>query len=191
MVLKISGKNVDIGQALRSRVDSTISGAVSKYFDGGYSGHVTVSKTGRTFQTECSVHLDTGMVFEASGKEGDAHASFDKAAERLEKRLRRYKRRLKDHKKQAVREEKSAAAFVLEGPAEDIELSDDWAPAIVAETRSAIRTMSVSNAVIELDMTDAPVVVFRNSSHGGINVVYRRPDGHFGWVDPAFAESSG
>ena len=98
MVLKISGKSVDIGQALRTRIDTTISGAVGKFFDGGFSGHVTLSKTGRTFQTECTIHLDTGIVFEASGNDGDANASFDKAAERLEKRLRRYKRRLKDHK---------------------------------------------------------------------------------------------
>lgn len=191
MVLRISGKSVDIGQALRTRIDATISGAVDKYFDGGYSGHVTMSKTGRTFQTECAVHLDTGMVFEASGNDEDAHSSFDKASERLEKRLRRYKRRLKDHKKHAIREERNAANFVLEGPAEDAEVADDWAPAIVAETRSAIKTMSVSTAVMELDMTDAPVVVFRNANHGGINVVYRRPDGHFGWIDPALTETSG
>lgn len=189
MVLKISGKNVDIGQALRSRADTLITDAIGKYFDGGFSGHVTVSKSGRSFRTECSVHLDTGIVFEASGTEADAHASLDKAAERLEKRLRRYKRRLKDHKK-ASRASNNAASFVLEGPAEDAEVMEDWAPAIVAETQAAIHTMSVSNAVMELDMTDAPVVVFRNTNHGGINVVFRRPDGHFGWVDPALAESS-
>ena len=120
----------------------------------------------------------------------DAYSSFDKAAERLEKRLRRYKRRLKDHKKHPTREEREAASFVIEAPDEDAEVADDWAPAIIAETRAPIATMSVSNAVMELDMTDAPVVVFRNTSHGGINVVYRRADGHFGWVDPTLAEAS-
>ncbi len=190
MVLKISGKNVDIGQALRTRAESAITDAVGKFFDGGFSGHVTLSKSGRNFRTECSVHLDTGMVFEASGSDVDAHSSFDKASERLEKRLRRYKRRLKDHKKQSGRAGNNVGAFVLEGPAEDSEVMDDWAPAIVAETRATIHTMSVSNAVMELDMTDAPVVVFRNATHGEINVVYRRPDGHFGWVDPSLAESS-
>lgn len=190
MVLKISGKNVDIGQALRSRADTVIAGAVEKYFDGGFSGNVTLSKSGRNFQTECSIHLDTGMLFEASGSDADAYSSFDKAAERLEKRLRRYKRRLKDHKKPSVREELAASAFVIEAPDEDAEVAADWAPAIIAETRAQIATMSVSNAVMELDMTDAPVVVFRNTSHGGINVVYRRPDGHFGWVDPTLSESS-
>ncbi len=95
MALKISGKNVDIGQALRSRIDQTIADAVQKFFDGGYSGHVTMTRNGRAFGTDCSVHLDSGMVIEASGNDKDANASFDQALERLQKRLRRYKRRLK------------------------------------------------------------------------------------------------
>jgi ribosomal subunit interface protein len=101
MALKVSGKNVDIGQALRSRIESTISAAAGKYFDGGYSGRVTVTRSGRAFQTECAIHLDTGVVLEASGDSGDAHLSFGLAAERLEKQLRRYKRRLKQHKGRA------------------------------------------------------------------------------------------
>ncbi len=98
MAVQVSGKNIDIGQALRSRIESTISAAAGKYFDGGYSGRVTVSRSGRAFHTDCTVHLDTGAVLEASADNGDAHASFEVAAERLEKRLRRYKRRLKHHK---------------------------------------------------------------------------------------------
>ena len=97
MVLRIAGKNVDIGQALRTRIDETVAATVRKYFDGGYSGHVTVSKTGRIFETELVLHLDTGIVLEAQGSDADAHLSFDQAAERLDKQLRRYKRRLKDH----------------------------------------------------------------------------------------------
>jgi ribosomal subunit interface protein len=97
MVLKIAGKNVDIGQALRTRIEDTVEAAVRKYFDGGSSGHVTVSKAGRIFETEVVVHLDTGAVFEASGSDADAHLSFEQTAERLEKQLRRYKRRLKEH----------------------------------------------------------------------------------------------
>ena len=97
MVLKIAGKNLDIGQALRSRIDETVTGTVAKYFDRGYSGQVTVSKDGSFFQTELALHLDTGAVLEVSGLDADAHQSFEQAAERLAKRLRRYKRRLKDH----------------------------------------------------------------------------------------------
>ncbi len=191
MALRISGKNVDIGQALRSRIGQTIADAVQKFFDGGYSGHVTMTRNGRSFGTDCSVHLDSGMVIEASGNDKDANASFDQALERLQKRLRRYKRRLKDRSRvQSAKMITLATDFVLAPPPEDDELAEDYAPAIVAETKAEVRTLSVSGAVIELDLTDAPVVVFRNSSHGGINVVFRRPDGHFGWIDPALLEDA-
>jgi ribosomal subunit interface protein len=97
MVLRIAGKNVDIGQALRSRIDATVTGTVRKYFDRGYSGQVAVSKNGRIFETDLVLHIDTGKVFEARGSDADAYTSFEQAAERLDKQLRRYKRRLKEH----------------------------------------------------------------------------------------------
>lgn len=97
MVLRIAGKNVDIGQALRSRIEETVSSTVKKYFDRGYSGQVTVSKSGREFETDLVMHLDTGTVLEARGADADAHLSLDQAAERLDKQLRRYMRRLKEH----------------------------------------------------------------------------------------------
>lgn len=97
MVLRIAGKNVDIGQALRTRIEETVEATVRKYFDGGSSGHVTVSRAGRLFETEVVLHLDTGVVFEAQGADADAHISFEQSAGRLDKQLRRYKRRLKDH----------------------------------------------------------------------------------------------
>jgi ribosomal subunit interface protein len=97
MVLKIAGTNVDIGQALRSRIDATVAEMVRKYFDRGYSGQVAVAKNGRLFEIDLVLHIDTGKVFEARGSDADAHVSFEQAAERLDKQLRRYKRRLKDH----------------------------------------------------------------------------------------------
>ena len=98
MALRISGTNVDIGQALRQRIDETISDAVRKYFDShSYSGQVTVTRSGRLFETELTLHLDTGIDLEAHGNDADAHLSFDQAAERLDKQLRRYKRRLNEH----------------------------------------------------------------------------------------------
>lgn len=97
MILRIAGKNLDIGQALRTRIDETVTGTVEKYFDRGYSGQVTVSKSGSVFETDLALHLDSGVVLEVQGSDADANASFDQAAERLAKRLRRYKRRLKDH----------------------------------------------------------------------------------------------
>jgi len=97
MVLRIAGKNVDIGQALRTRIEESVAAAVRKYFDGGTSGHVTVSKSGRIFETELVLHLDTGIVLEAQGSDADAHVSFEQSMQRLDKQLRRYKRRLKEH----------------------------------------------------------------------------------------------
>ena len=97
MTIRIAGKNFDIGQALRSRIDETVTGTVQKYFDRGYSGQITLSKSGHVFETEVALHLDSGVVLEVRGSDADAHVSFDQAAERLAKRLRRYKRRLKDH----------------------------------------------------------------------------------------------
>lgn len=97
MVLRIAGKNVDIGQALRARIDETVNDIVRKYFGRGYSGQITVSRSGRMFETDIAVHLDSGAVLEASGSDPDANASFDQAAERLDKRLRRYTRHLKNH----------------------------------------------------------------------------------------------
>ena len=97
MVVRIAGKNVDIGQALRTRIEETVEASAQKYFGGGSSGHATVSKSGRLFETELVLHLDTGIVLEAQGSDADAHMSFEQAMERLDKQLRRYKRRLKEH----------------------------------------------------------------------------------------------
>lgn len=97
MALRISGKNIDIGDAFRSHVEGRVGDAVDKYFDGGFTGHVTLEREGSGFKTDCAIHLDTGVVLQAEGKAKDPHQSFDRAAERVEKRLRRYKRRLKGH----------------------------------------------------------------------------------------------
>jgi ribosomal subunit interface protein len=97
MPFRVSGKNIDMGEALRSRINARIAEAAAKYFDGGYSGHVTVGKEGFGFRTECVVHLDSGIVLEADAMAADAYASAEQAALRIEKQLRRYKRRLKDH----------------------------------------------------------------------------------------------
>jgi ribosomal subunit interface protein len=97
MPFRVSGKNIDVGEALRTKINTRIAEVTAKYFDGGYSGHVTVGKDGFGFRTECVVHLDSGIVFEAEAMAADAYASAEQAALRMEKQLRRYKRRLKDH----------------------------------------------------------------------------------------------
>lgn len=183
MTLRVSGKNLDIGEALRGQVEGRISDAMSKYFGGGFSGHVTVARDGSGFRTECSLHLDSGIVLQAAGAAGDAYASFDQAAERIETRLKRYKTRLKDH--HAAAEGNDPLSYsVIESPDDDVQEPEGWSPVIVAETTKQLRAMTVGFAVMELDMTGATVVVFRNVNHGRVNMVYRRADGNVGWIDP-------
>jgi ribosomal subunit interface protein len=190
MPFRVSGKNLDIGEALRERVSARIVEALSKYFDGGYSGHVTVEKEGFGFRTECAIHLDSGMTLHTDANAADAYASADQAALRIEKRLRRYKRRLKD--RSAARANGASTANIIDAPSYVIEAPDyesdeevtEFNPVIIAEQTTALKQLSVSEAVMELDLTGAPVVVFRHASHGRVNLVYRRPDGNVGWVDP-------
>jgi len=188
MPFRVSGKNLDVGDALRERVNARIAQAVDKYFDGGYSGHVTVAREGFGFRTECAIHLDSKVTLHAEGHAADAYASADQAALRVEKRLRRYHRRLKDHHPERLdgRGAVDAASYVIAAPEHESETEPDgFTPVIIAESTTRLKQMSVSDAVMELDMTGAPVLVFRHAAHGGINVVYRRADGHFGWIDPA------
>ncbi|HVU42409.1 MAG TPA: ribosome-associated translation inhibitor RaiA [Xanthobacteraceae bacterium] len=188
MTFRVSGKNLDVGDALRDRVSERIAEAMGKYFDGGYSGHVTLEREGFGFRTECAVHLDSKITLHAEGMAADAYTSADQAATRIEKRLRRYHRRLKDHRPERLdgRDTVDAASYVIEAPPDDESGADrdGFTPAIIAESTTVLKLLSVSDAVTELDMTGAPVVVFRHAAHGGINVVYRRRDGHFGWIDP-------
>lgn len=190
-MLRITGKHMDIGEVFHARIDARVNEAVAKYFDGGFSGHVTVEKSpaargGARFSADCAVHLDTGLTLQAAGDGPEAVAAFDMAAERLEKRLRRYKRRLKSHASGAAAAEATEIPYrVVEAlpDGEDDEVPEEFAPAVVAERTVALKTMSVAAAVVELDARDAPVVVFRNTSGEGVSVVYRRPDGHIGWID--------
>jgi len=187
MPFRVSGRNLDIGEALRNRMNARVAEAMAKYFDGGYSGHVTVGKEGFGFRTECAVHLDSGITLHTDGMAADAYASADQAALRIEKRLRRYKRRLKDrHLARADgAPDVAAPSYVIAAPEHDEEEEPGGdAPVIIAESTTALKRLSVSEAVSELDMTGAPVVVFRHAGHGRVNLVYRRADGHIGWIDP-------
>lgn len=192
MALRVSGKNIDIGEALRARLTERFSEVLSKYFDGGWSGHVTVSREGSGYRSECMLHLDSGVNLQAQGNAQDANSCADSAVEKIEKRLRRYKQRQKDrHGAHAATDEGFAAqSYILSGvpESETEEVLDGWSPTVVAEQVTRLRTMSVADAVVELDITGAPVVVFRHGGHGRVSVVYRRPDGHVGWIDPSAEE---
>jgi ribosomal subunit interface protein len=190
MSFRVSGKNLDVGDALRERISDRIAETVTKYFDGGYSGHVTLTRDGFGFRTECAIHLDSKMTLHADGMAPDAYASADQAASLIEKRLRRYHRRLKDRR--AERHDGAAAmdaaSYVIAAPEYDEEIDiGTFTPVIIAESTTALKKLSVSDAVTELDLTGAPVLVFRHAKHGGVNIVYRRADGHFGWIDPPLA----
>ena len=186
MGLRVSGKNMDIGDALRQQVESRLSSAVAKYFDGSHSGHVTVARDGTGFRTECVLHLSSGVTLEASGAAHDAHASFEQTADRIEKRLRRYKRRLKDRQGGAQRPAGAvdSAYAVLEPPPEDEHDGGEFHPVVIAETTKPLHRFSVSDAVVELDLSGAPAIVFVHAGTGRVNVVYRRSDGMIGWIDP-------
>jgi ribosomal subunit interface protein len=186
-MLRVSGKSVDVGEALRTRITEKIDEALSKYFQNGSSGHVTISREGSGFRADCVLHLDSGTVLEAHGAAQDAIAAADDAAIKIEKRLRRYKRRLKDRSAtiRAQQAQQFAASYVIEAPDEESEEQEGWSPVTIAESTAALPEFSVSDAVAELDLTGAPVVVFRHAGSGGINIVYKRRDGNIGWVDPS------
>jgi len=190
MTIRISGKHMDVGDAFRTRIEERMSEAVAKYFDGGYSGRVTVEKSRGRFAADCSIHLDTGAVLQATGEALDPQLAFDASADRIEKRLRRYKRKLKSHgagHHGTDREEDAAYRVMSSVPEDDHEVAEDYAPTIVAESRLPLKSMSVATAVVELDMKDSPVFVFRNAGSNTVNIVYRRPDGNIGWIDPSAA----
>jgi ribosomal subunit interface protein len=201
MSFRVSGKNIEVGEALRERIGARVFEALEKYFDGGgFSGHVTVGKEAFGFHTECVVHLDSGIVLRADSMAADAYLSADQAADNLEKRLRRYHRRLKDYHGNGrgngrARDEMpaiDAPSYVIAAPEHDSE--DEVAtfnPVIIAESTTALRRLSVSEAVTELDMTGVAVMVFRHASHGRVNLVYRRADGNVGWIDPPAMPAEG
>ncbi len=194
MQVQVTGKHVDVGEALRSRVSHELSTSIAKYFDReGGGADVVVSREGSAFKVDCAVTLASGQQLTTHGVGGDAHMAFDAALEKMSKRIRRYKNRLKDHHPQAVaaKQAESAAYFVIASTDLDDEDYEDDAPGqtfaepmIIAETERTVRSMTVSMAVMELDLTEAQTIVFRNAAHGGLSVVYRRPDGNIGWIDP-------
>jgi ribosomal subunit interface protein len=202
MTVRVSGKSISVGEALRGRVSERTEEVLRKYFDGNYSGHVTLSKDGFGFRTDCALHLDSGITLEAESNAADAYASADQALLQIEKRLRRYKSRLKDRSERKAHAAAAAIAemdastldapsYVIEAPAADGEDETAYNAVIIAEATTSLRRLSVSEAVMELDLTGAPVIVFQHGSSGRVNIIYRRPDGNIGWVDPPAVNPGG
>ena len=193
MQVQVSGKHVAVGEALRTRVSDEILLSIGKYFDRGGDAEVLVSREGHSFRVDCAVTLASGQHLQSHGLGGDAHGAFSTALAKIETRIRRYKQKLKSHSVAAnAKAAETAALYVLRAP-EEMEDDDGWgaadghgAPAamVIAESQAALRTMTVSMAVMQLDLTESQTIVFRNAAHGGLSVVYRRPDGNIGWIDP-------
>ncbi|HVV34888.1 MAG TPA: ribosome-associated translation inhibitor RaiA [Vitreimonas sp.] len=191
MRIQVAGRQMDVGEALRTRIEGELTNGVGKYFNRATDAVVTVQRNGGgSIEVDCTVHLASGISLQAEGQASDAHGAFDAALGKLEKRVRRYKRRLTNHhaNNKSPLPAEDAAAYVLAPLQEDSEtdspLVEQTGPLVIAETTVPVRTMTVSTAVLQLDLTEAPALMFRNAAHGGLNVVYRRADGNIGWIDP-------
>ena len=185
MHLKITGKNMDVGDALRDRAGERLEDVLGKHFDRGYDAHIVFEKTRIGFQAECVAHLDSGVRLQSHAEAQDARTALELAADKLEKRLRRYRRRLKEHNQARV---EPASAFILAAPGEEEEEPEGEAsdnPVVVAESTTPLPTLTVSEAVMRLDLGNEHFIMFRNAGHGGLNIVYRRDDGNIGWLDPS------
>jgi ribosomal subunit interface protein len=194
MQLTVTGKQMDIGDALRRHVEASLAAILGKYFGAAIEAHVVVSKEAHLTRTEISLRVGRGgIVVNAHAAAAEAYAAFDAAADRVAKQLRRYKRRLRDHhakpREPAVTTER-VMDYVLAPVTED-EAGDETekaepggGPAVIAEMSTELPNLTVGEAAMRMDLADAPVLLFRNRSHGELNLVYRRADGNIGWIDP-------
>ena len=189
MQIVVHGKHLDVGDALRAHVNTRLDEVLGKYAERPVEAVITFSKDAHEFVCDASVHLSTGLKVQAKGRSHDVYDGFEGAAERMEKQLRRYKRRLKDHhqNRQSPIEAFDAPAYILDRGADPDgdEEPDSLQPVIIAEMATKVQTLSVGEAVMQMELAGAPLLVFRNESGGGVNVVYQREDGNIGWIDPS------
>jgi ribosomal subunit interface protein len=183
MQLTVTGKQINTGAVLRQHVEASLGAILEKYFKTAIEAHVVFSKEAYLSRAEVAIHIGRGIVVNASASAAETHAAFDAAAERIAKQMRRFKRRLRDHHAQArkaLEVSERVRDYVLVPIAEE----GEEGPAVVAEMSADLPNLTVSEAVTRLDLANAPVLLFRNRSHGELNLVYRRPDGNIGWFDP-------
>lgn len=190
MHIQVNGRQIDVGEALRTHAEERFIAAVEKYAENPIDSVVTFSREAHEIVCDATAHLSTGLHAKARGRATDPYAAAEAACDRLEKQLRRYKRRLKDHHK--ARSEPipalEASAYVLQAEAPDDGedgVEPNAQPVVIAEMRQRIQRLTVGEAVMQMEMADEAFLLFNNDSHGGLNVVFRRPDGNIGWIDPA------
>jgi ribosomal subunit interface protein len=192
MQLSVKGKQVDVGDALRTHIEETLPESIGKYFDNTTDVTVTIAKDGHNFSVDIQAHVSKRVLVQGHGEAADAYAAFEEASGHVTKRLRRHKRRLRDHKhKMSTAEAVPALQYILEAEQGEPEDGPDDAPPgepiIVAEMPTEVESMTVGEATMRLDLAGLPALLFRNSKHGGLNMVYQRSDGNYGWVDPKLA----
>jgi ribosomal subunit interface protein len=190
MQLTVTGKQIDTGDPFRRHVEASLGSILGKYFKTAIEAHVVLSREAHLCRAEISVHIGRGIVVNARAATAEAYTAFDGAAERIAKQMRRYKRRLRDHHVKArelSEASERATDYVLAPIGEEVEETEEGAggaPAVIAEMSTDVPNLTVGEAVMRMDLADAPVLLFRNRSHGELNLVYRRADGNIGWIDP-------
>ena len=186
MQYQVTGKKIEIGEALQAHVKTSLDEVVGKYAGRPTDANVVFSKSGHEFVCEILIHLSTGLTVQARGHDHEIYAAFERSCDKAEKQLRRYKRRLKDHRRERPVELQDASAYILaSSDGHDESEPDSLQPIIIAEMETKIPSLSVGEAVMQMELAGAPVLVFRNErQETGVNVVYRRDDGNIGWIDP-------
>jgi ribosomal subunit interface protein len=193
MQITVSGKQVELSDALRARVGQQLEAVTSKYFDHALVAHVTFGRARSFFTCDINVHAGRGLILRGEGEAADARNAFDDASEHIAKRLRRYRRRFNEHARDHAQREQpqEAREYILLEEQESEPAADGTEPAqatahatVIAEQPAEIALLSVSDAVMCMDLADQQVLMFRNSTTGDLNVVYRRNDGHIGWIEP-------
>ena len=192
MDISVKGKNLDVGDALRSHAEDHLGDVVAKYFNHAIDATVIFSREGHAMCADISVHPGPrGLVVQSGSESDDPYVAFDGALERVAKQLRRYKRKLVNHhaKGRGNDDILPAQQYVIQPDDGEDEVAEDAQPAVIAEMETEISTLTVSEAVMRMDLGELPMVMFRNSAHGGLNVIYRRQDGNIGWIDPTNSAS--
>ncbi len=195
MTLRVSGKNLAIGEALRTHVHDRIDSVVAKYHAGSPIGHVTIEPEGSGYRADCTLFLKSGITLQVEAIAQEPYSSFDKAADRIERRLRDHRKRITSRHAEGVSGDpigvSMAEAMELRAFEPDEPPEEETFPVVVAEHAHGFKEMTVAAAVQELDTKACSVVIFRYADNRRINIVYRRPDGNIGWIDPLGAATNG
>lgn len=181
MSIHVAGHQMDVGDSLNTFIQTELKGLLDKHVGTINESQVHLSKDHHEFITDLAVHVSKNLVIHCKGRDSDAYKSVSNALAKLEKQVKKYRSRLRDRKRHSDEPNVSASYFVVNHEAED---TGTDTPVIIAEMPHHIHHLTVSEAVMKLDLADAPVVMFKNAANNSLNVVYKRKDGNIGWIDP-------